>query len=874
MENFSRVTEKISQWCIMACLLGRAGVVNGATFSATPSTISNTYPGAITLQIGGLTNGESVVLQKFTDVNANGVIDAADWLILQVKLTDGAAEVIGGVTNLNVPYDTTAADGAITAQPSFLTAGIAPQFVGKYLHRLSSPGGRFTPITNSFTVTNFAYAQSFTGNVRSSGTNVPYAGVIVFAPSPSGEGLGTPVAGTMADNTGAYTVKLPPGTYLPWALQNGYVADLSTSPVLTLGAGTTITTNLSLLPGTRTISGRVVDAANASLGLPAILAAWSSSDGRIAVQFADADGNFNSTVTPGQWQFGGDDAPFTMLGYLQLDDWLGVDTTAGNVSGVTIAVPKGTALFYGSVKDDQDHPLPRISLTGRNNQGNGPLESAATTDQNGRYRMVVNAGTWGIEADGDTGGAVGYIFSPPASADLAFTNGQVVQQDFTALLANHHISGWVRQTNGNPIVGINVWAHANIAGQDYANYARTDSAGNYELAVANGFWTVGVDCSGGENSLPSYGNYQCPQNQVVNIANNNGLAEFTVRPPEPLAITTTSLPDGAADTFYSQQLTASGGQQPYHWYLPGGTISLPPGTMNLSDDGLLTGIPYTAGDYNFWVGVWNSDWTLQVTQLLSLTINVSSTLAVITTSLPPGTNGALYSQQLNATGGQPPYTWSLSPGSASLPPNLFLATNGILSGMPAVGGSSGYYFFVRVTDAAMNTADQFLSLDVYYAAPRITTASLPSGTVSGSYAAQLEAAGGLPPYGWSLALGSANLPPNLLLGTNGIISGTCNAAGTYPFIVRLVDATQTSLFKQLQIVVNPRPTLSSPVRTAPNQFRFQVNGVAGQNYTIQASSNLLTWTSIIVTNPQTGAFLVTLGKATNGVSFYRVMVGP
>jgi alpha-methylacyl-CoA racemase len=54
---------------------------------------------------------------------------------------------------------------------------------------------------------------------------------------------------------------VPPGTYLVWAFQNRYVADLATTPVLTLGAGATITTNLNLIAATRTISGQVVDAA-------------------------------------------------------------------------------------------------------------------------------------------------------------------------------------------------------------------------------------------------------------------------------------------------------------------------------------------------------------------------------------------------------------------------------------------------------------------------------------------------------------------------------------------------------------------------------------------------------------------------------------
>ena len=65
-----------------------------ATFSVSPSTISNTYPGVITLQVTGLTNGETVVVQKFLDANTNGVIDAGDLLVQQFNCFGNARTLI------------------------------------------------------------------------------------------------------------------------------------------------------------------------------------------------------------------------------------------------------------------------------------------------------------------------------------------------------------------------------------------------------------------------------------------------------------------------------------------------------------------------------------------------------------------------------------------------------------------------------------------------------------------------------------------------------------------------------------------------------------------------------------------------------------
>jgi len=169
------------------------------TFTNTPAAVSNTYTGTITLQIGGLTNTETVVIQKYLDLNTNGIIDSGDLLVQQFSLTDGqAGMVIGGVTNFNVPGDLNAATGAITATLNFQNGDIAQNIIGKYLYKLSSPAGHFTPLTNSFTVTNFPFAQKFTGNVVSNSTSVTVSNAIVILLPPV-TNQGSPLAGVVAN---------------------------------------------------------------------------------------------------------------------------------------------------------------------------------------------------------------------------------------------------------------------------------------------------------------------------------------------------------------------------------------------------------------------------------------------------------------------------------------------------------------------------------------------------------------------------------------------------------------------------------------------------------------------------------------------------
>ncbi len=82
---------------------------------------------------------------------------------------------------------------------------------------------------------------------------------------------------------------------------------------------------------------------------------------------------------------------------------------------------------------------------------------------------------------------------------------------------------------------------------------------------------------------------------------------------------------------------------------------------------------------------------------------------ITTSSVPPTIENSPYSAALSVAGGQPPYQWSIASGS--LPAGLQLtASNGTLSGAAIHFGT--FNFSVQVTDAALNTARQNLSVVV------------------------------------------------------------------------------------------------------------------------------------------------------------------
>jgi hypothetical protein len=92
--------------------------------------------------------------------------------------------------------------------------------------------------------------------------------------------------------------------------------------------------------------------------------------------------------------------------------------------------------------------------------------------------------------------------------------------------------------------------------------------------------------------------------------------------------------------------------------------------------------------------------------------------------------------------------------------------------------------------------------------PSITTTSLPSGTVSSSYVAELQATSGIYGYTWT----ANGLPPGLTLSPGGLIFGTPNTAGTYTVTVAATDSSVppvSSPSEQLTLTISPAATTTT-----------------------------------------------------------------
>ncbi|WP_238149828.1 putative Ig domain-containing protein [Dyella jiangningensis] len=173
------------------------------------------------------------------------------------------------------------------------------------------------------------------------------------------------------------------------------------------------------------------------------------------------------------------------------------------------------------------------------------------------------------------------------------------------------------------------------------------------------------------------------------------------------------------------------------------------------------------------------------------TITVSPPTITYTPSSPAaGTVGVAYSQSIaGASGGATPYTYTIVSGTP--PPGVTLAANGTLSGTPTSNGT--FTFTVRATDSSTGSGpftatSGTLTLTINTPTISYAPANPAAATVGVAYSQSLaSASGGTSPYSYAIATGS--LPPGITLASNGALSGTPTAGGTYNFTVTATDSS-------------------------------------------------------------------------------------
>jgi uncharacterized protein (TIGR03437 family) len=226
------------------------------------------------------------------------------------------------------------------------------------------------------------------------------------------------------------------------------------------------------------------------------------------------------------------------------------------------------------------------------------------------------------------------------------------------------------------------------------------------------------------------------------------------------------------------------------------------------------------------------------TSQAGVTMAIVKRLVMAAPSPLVGTIGVAWnSTNVVATKGTSPYIYKLVAGQ--LPLGLKFASDGSLSGTPAIYTSGTYNLTVTATDSASVTGTVSFTLTIDGGLAMSSSVTAPAAVWGTAQAALtvVTATGGVSPYTYSIT-GPANLPASKITissldsGVTGTVAISADTdAGTYNVVVHAVDSTGTqALTGDISIPVVVSLNLPVPARTS------QVTGTSsGLLATVQAA---------------------------------------
>ena len=735
-------------------------------------------------------------------------------VFLMVNTPNGGDFALGVVADATGHFTVNAPVGSY--QIAALKAGYVTNFATAPVVPLTAGA---TP-TQDLQVT--AATRSISGKIADVDTGAGLGGVQLFVGTDSGL---VAIGSSNADGTyaaavtaGVWTIEASNFSlnhlgYLSFSSQGGKpTADTTGAPVT--GVNINVPKATALIYGTVTNSG--------STPLAGILVGANDNNNIYYVDATtDATGHYLLGVIAGSWNANiSNDSP-GLAGYV-VPNGQSLAITAAQAVQVNFAMLSVNAHLQGVVTNTGS-PVSAIQV-GASNQSTGQFITTLTA-ANGTFDLGLVAGTWTLQIESSSAAAFN-IVSPTVNCALSLN--QTSNVPLAVKPATAQITGYVRNAGSQPISG-NVYANATISSVNYSANAQTDGSGNYVLPVINGTWQVGVVADG----------YLYPSQQSATISGSSAIRNFVLQALAPLTITTTQLPNGTVGSSYSTQLSASGGQTPYNWYLPGGTITLPPGTsgdMSFSSDGTngtISGIPATAGTFYFLVGVTDSAPSQSgVTKMMSLTID-PMVGALNITSQPSNqsvTAGQSTGFTVAATGTPTPgYQWQVSTDGGA---NWSILVNaGAYSGVSGTtltvvtsAGFSGYQYRCVVSNGtgSLTSNAATLTVNVPNVAASITSQPSNQAVSAGQSASFTVVAGGTPAPGFQWQVSTDASANWSILANSGTYGGVMRATLTvntttgmngYRYRCVVTNSTGNATSNAATLTVNS-PAAGAPVITS------------------------------------------------------------
>ena len=688
----------------------------GTSYSTTLQASGGTTPYSWSLSAGSLPAGLSLVTS--TGV-ISGTPTTAGTASFTVKVTDGVNNTGTKALSITVaaapqpPTITTASLPAGTAGTAYSTTLQASSGTSPYSWSLSAgtlPAGlSLTASTGVISGTpTTAGTVSFTVKVTDAANNTATKALsiaVAAAPQPPtitttslpGGTTGTSYSTTLQASSGT--------TPYSWSLSAG-----------TLPAGLSLAASTGVISGTPTTAGtvsftvKVTDAANntatkalsiavAAAPQPPTITTTSLPGGTTGTSYSTTL-QASSGTTPYSWSLSAGTLPAGLSLAASTGVISGTPTTAGTVS-FTVKVTdaaNNTATKALSIAVAAAPQPPTITTTSLPGGTTGTSYSTTLQASSGTtpYTWSLSAGT--LPAGLSLAASTGVISGTPTTAGTVSFTVKVTDA------ANNAATEPLSIAVSAAVAPVQISTTSVPAGQVGVSYSTmvqaTGGTTPYSWSISSGALPAGLTLTAGTGSISGTPTASGSFSFTAKVTDSTSPAQTAMKAftltiaaaPNPVQITTTSLPSGQVNTAYSTTLAASNGATPYSWSITSG--SLPAGLTLTAATGAISGTPTTAGTSSFTVKVTDSG-----SPATSASANLSITVASAESS---------HSVMLN---------WTASPSQGVTGYNVYRSTTSgtgyVKINSSAVGGltytdstvsnSTTYYY---VTTSVDNSGDE------------------------------------------------------------------------------------------------------------------------------------------------------------------------
>lgn len=251
--------------------------------------------------------------------------------------------------------------------------------------------------------------------------------------------------------------------------------------------------------------------------------------------------------------------------------------------------------------------------------------------------------------------------------------------------------------------------------------------------------------------------------------------------------------------------------------------------LELKETGAIVGVPstkapYAAGNQTYTFQAMATDF-LGKTALANFTLIINKAMPPVNLSvcpLPKGLEATQYNNyKLSASGGKPPYSWSIFP-TQNFPKGLSLdRLTGIISGKPVESGN--FSFQVVVNDANGLTDNKSCSITIDPVPKILTSSILDCVSVGSTKCSEIEAIGGQTPYSWEIVNPIPGMTIKSISEKKANICGTFSSSGNITISIKVKEKGGRSTTKSFSFqVYSPlQITTTNPLKT----------GTVGETYT-------------------------------------------